>query len=308
MRGHDSFAACRFFRSLGLAYAALTLAGCGDDSTSNPGGESPARLTVPLEGAVSGVPLQAGQTTHYVTELHVPSDIRSVQAAELDVQATMLGVTLEGIPASSLARALLARLGGAPLNAVTYLRVGTDSATVCSDGISYGPFTAAYTSSLTVDPPTATMDEATLQIVNAGSFFICLSITPDFDATMSLDDLEADVTQEDCAAPADFSGRWVGTYQCGNSCNGFPFGGDIELIVTQDGTSASYTDDGGDMYTGTVCGDVFRFRRVGPVDDDEVGSLTLEGVNQATKHSTWRTTAEPHCGGNCVDQLTRVTP
>ena len=125
---------------------------------------------------------------------------------------------------------------------------------------------------------------------------------------MSLDDLHADVTQEDCDPPANFAGQWVGTYECGNSCSGFPFGGQISLTVTQDGTSASYTDDGGDMYTGQVCGNVFRFRRVGPVVDDEVGSLTLEGADMATKRSTWRTTSEPFCGGHCVDVLTRAAP
>jgi hypothetical protein len=99
-----------------------------------------------------------------------------------------------------------------------------------------------------------------------------LSITANFDATFSLDSVEGDVTQEDCGAPANFAGRWTGTYECGNSCSGTPFGGEVDLIVTQDGASATYTDGGGsgDMYTGTVCGNVFRFRRTSPSGDDEV--------------------------------------
>ena len=159
----------RNLRLIAAPCAALALAACGDDSTSNPdGSEAPSRATVSLENAVSGVPLQAGQTTHHVSMLHVPADFRTLQAADLDVQATMAGVRLEDLPAPSLARAVAARLGAASMGAVTAMRVGPDPETVCSDGILYGPFTAAFSESLTVDPPTAAMDGPTLRSSTPG--------------------------------------------------------------------------------------------------------------------------------------------
>jgi hypothetical protein len=287
----------------------LAVAGCGDDSSSPDDENEPSRVSVSLDGGVSNVGLTSGQTTNHVTTFYAPSDFQTIESAEIDVRATMENAQLDNLSVRTLARALSVQLrGGEPLSAVTYLRVGTDPSTVCTEGILYGPFSAVYGTSLVVDPPTATADAATLQILNAGPVVVCLSITPDFDATLSLGNLEANVTQADCGSPANFEGRWVGTYDCGNSCTGEPFGGEVDLIVSQDGTSATYTDGGGDgdTYTGSICGNVFRFRRVNPSGDDEVGTLTLNDENHATKRSTWRITSFPFCGGDCVDQLTRT--
>ena len=146
-------------------------------------------------------------------------------------------------------------------------------------------------------------DAATLQIINLGSMSVCLTITPNIDALLSMDAVAVDITEGNCAVPANFAGTWNGTYQCGNSCNE-PFGGDIEMVVTQNGTQASYTDQGGDTFSGVVCGDMFRFEYTG-TGFVERGTLTLDGPNAATKRSTWRSTTAPYCGGDCVDYVTR---
>jgi hypothetical protein len=110
---------------------------------------------------------------------------------------------------------------------------------------------------------------------------------------------------EDCGSPSDFSGTWTGTYQCTfrtNDC-GEPFGGEITLEVTQDGCSATYSDDGDGTFAGRVCGDVFEFEGGGP-GYTESGTLTLVTPNMAMKHSTFVNT-EGGCTGDCDDDLSR---
>jgi hypothetical protein len=282
--------------------ACILIAFVGCDSSSDPNeGENPnpTRVSFPLEGAVSGVQLQAGVPQDLMFTLQMPPEMESVQGVELDIEGTLMHGELTDVSVLSL----LSRAGEPP-TAVAYMRVGTDTATVCSEGIAYGPFNVSQSTSLEVNPPTATADSATVQIINTGSVVICMNITTNFDATFSLDSLEVDVTQEDCATPAAFAGTWSGTYQCSDGCSGKPFGGKIELVVTQNGTSASYSD-GDDVYTGTICGNLFRFERH---DEFEIerGTMTLTDANHAIKRSTWRLTNPPYCSGNCEDVLTRA--
>lgn len=296
-----------------LAMAAVVLLGssCSNSTDSN-GGQPPGgttRMVASLEGAVSNVQIQAGQTKEFVYTLQIPPEFTSISAMEVDLAGTLQHVRLEGVPKFPLlARALASTLRqGGETSAVAFIRVGNDRATVCAEGISYGPFNFTYTTALQVSPETSPADAPTLQIINAGSMVFCLSITPTVDATFSVDSLEINVTQQDCPAPDNFAGEWVGTYDCGNSCTGFPFGGPSQLVVSQDGTSATYTDDGGETFTGTICGNLFRFE-LRDTNSLERGTLTLHDANTATKRSTWRTTFEPYCGGDCIDQLTRVSP
>ena len=148
-----------------------------------------------------------------------------------------------------------------------------------------------------VQPPSYTASQDVLDIYNSGSVSTCTRIMPSVNATASMSGMEADI--EPCSLPpSDFSGTWSGTYSCTGSC---PESGAITLTVTQDGSSASYSD-GSASYSGHICGDVFSFRG-GAGGYDESGKLTLTGPNSATKNSFFR--ASPICSGSCVDSLTR---
>jgi hypothetical protein len=61
--------------------------------------------------------------------------------------------------------------------------------------------------------------------------------------------------QHDCAAAtANFAGPWSGTYTCTDTCTNAPFGGSVQLTVTQDSTGkASCTDEAGTTF---LCGGV----------------------------------------------------
>jgi hypothetical protein len=107
-----------------------------------------------------------------------------------------------------------------------------------------------------------------------------------------------------CDCCSDFSGTWTGTYACTfreDQC-GEPFGGEIMLEVTQDGCSATYTDEEA-TFEGDVSGDVFEFEGGGP-GYTESGTLTLVAPNMAMKASTFVNT-EDNCTGDCEDDLSR---
>ena len=148
------------------------------------------------------------------------------------------------------------------------------------------------------------MDQPSIQIVNRGTVTLCLLMQSSVDAMVSIGEVAMNVTQSECLDAADFSGTWEGTYKCDNSCGG-EFGGSMLLTVSQKGTNASYVDDEKYTYTGTVCGDVFRFTRSDNVET-ESGTFTLIDANTAVKRSTWRSLSQFTCFGNCVDSLYRV--
>jgi hypothetical protein len=155
-----------------------------------------------------------------------------------------------------------------------------------------------------VTPPTASARPETLSVVNAGPFATCLEIFYPVDAVISANGVTVDYTRGGCAdAPASFAGAWVGTFQCTSICTG-SFGGDITLEVAQDGQRARYTDDGGDYFSGTVCGREFRFTRNDP-GETETGTLTLNANGTASKRSRYRATSPPFCSGDCADELRR---
>ena len=80
--------------------------------------------------------------------------------------------------------------------------------------------------------------------------------------------------------------------------------GTVELTITQQGRSASYTDDAGAMYDGTVCGTAFSFKGGLTGSYQESGKFTLNSDGTAGKVSSY-TPLGGACTGRCIDELTR---
>ena len=279
----------------------IVISGCSSGSGSDDS-EHPQRISVPLEGALSDIQLYANQTAYVQTTLQVPSEVGVIESAEIDVAATLEHVQVSASTAAIL-KGLAAMKSGQPASQA-FIRVGTDEETVCSQGIAYGPYPVDIGFWDNPSPESVELSNSTVQILNTGGILLCMELTTTFDVSFSIDQVEMDVIESDCGSPADFSGVWTGTYLCGTSCDTEPFGGAIELTITQNGTTATYTDSGGDFYQGTVCGNIFRFERH---DQNEVerGILVLDSANHATKKSTYRGLSEPYCTGDCIDHLVR---
>lgn len=283
----------------GATVALVLHAGC-----SSGGGEQATPRTdpavVPIEELAS-VSLTAGvpRQVRYVTALPPTT----VTGFEVDLLASLARLTTT--PGSAL-RLAAAAVGGETVTVRVRVAAAAELETVCTTGHLFGVYEIgldALLAPISAAPAKAVADGTTLAVLNAGPWVTCLEITSPADATFSLSGVEVTVTH-DCAAPsADFSGAWVGTWSCTSSC-GATTGGSISLTVTQEGGGrARYLDDGGDEYTGAVCGAELRFVSNTSLETER-GTLRLTSGG-AEKRSHWRGTQAPFCNGDCVDTLHR---
>jgi len=300
--------------ALGVLTAVLTMWGCSKSSTTSASGTTwqDARVTLALGDTLQSIPVIANQATQIVFTVALPPG--TVQSLKPNFNESLKHLTLTppGLFAGQVAVADAIRgIAAVATSSVSVTaRVAAASArdTVCANGLRYGPYSIgldSVVSPVSVAPATDTADAQTLSIMNSGPFVICLEVLSPVSGSFSLDGGAVDVTH-DCAPPsADFSGPWSGTYQCSNTCTGQPFGGPVALTVTQaaDG-SAHYTDDGGATYSGSVCGNEFRFVHNG-TQETEQGRFTLSAGGNGEKRSSWRYSLSPYCGGECIDTLRR---
>jgi len=276
---------------------------CSGDSSTDGNSDGDLSVSIPLDGGMQNIQLPANQVVNFMLTLQVPPEIKMVESATIDVKETLknASVSFEG---NFLKAAFMAAFFQDDVTGSMFIKVGDTPETACSSTITYGPYNLSAGFFGSPEPQEISLDQPSIQIVNLGTVALCMQMQSSVDAMISIEDIAVDVTQSDCPDAADFSGIWEGTYTCGSSCGG-EFGGSIQLTVTQNGTSASYVDDGEYIYSGTVCGDVFRFKRTDE-DETESGTLTLIDATHAVKRSTWRSLSVPTCFGNCVDSLSRV--
>jgi hypothetical protein len=182
------------------------------------------------------------------------------------------------------------------------------ASTVCETGEHYGPFNITINQSSqasTVTPPEGEATQTTLNVINIGSFFMCVKVTSTVSIEAELNYLGLQVGK--CASsPAAIAGTWVGTYSCTGNCPEGPL--PIELYTIQDPENpalATYTDDLGGDFSGTICGNRFTFRG-GSTSYSESGTFILESPTTATKTSTYREFFPGFCYGTCTDNLTRL--
>lgn len=70
-------------------------------------------------------------------------------------------------------------------------------ATVCDTGEQYGPFTVALDSNyvpVSVDPPTVTLSQATIDLLNSGQLSLCVDIVSPVDGTVIIGSLTFNVS------------------------------------------------------------------------------------------------------------------
>jgi hypothetical protein len=292
-----------------LAFLALGAAACSGGGGGGGGGNEATQTfeMTSVAAKASNVPLTTNVTKEFVGTFHTPTvpGPLALTALTVDVNATLgsISVTKPGTRKAAPAFGFAAPSDG-PLVDVT-VRVSADEATVCSNGIPYGPYTVTQSGASAIVSPSdpLTADQATLSIVNTGQVAICVALLPHQDAMLSV--AKAVVEATTCEVGADdIAGTWSGTYTCTNDPGCAPEGGDITLTITQSGHSAHY-EAGDAAYDGTVCGGVFRFDGGGP-GYTEGGTFIRRPDGSATKTSTWRDAFGGACGGSCQDSLHRV--
>ena len=230
----------------------------------------------------------------------------------LNLQDNLSGITFtpQGVPAGLSARAVPLL---DPDTGTLTLRVAPAEAisTVCTDGVPIGTFTITLDESyqpMSVTPPTVEATQTTMDVINIGSYSVCIQVTSPVNAVADLNRVEFGITQ--CAsAPADMAGAWAGTYTCVSNCGGED--GSVELTIVQDAgnmSAASYTD-GEANYEGSICGNRFSYKG-GSVTEGykESGTFVMDpdGIH-ATKTSTYRS-LDGNCWGDCTDTLALPLP
>jgi len=271
------------------------------------GGKGAAQTTPKSHAATVAIPALQSVTV----EAGVPTQVVYVQALpptpllgfEVDLLGTFANVSVS--PSTSL-RLLAAAALGEEVTLKVRIAPGDQASTVCAAGTLLGTYQIgldAFLAPVTAAPAVVSASGDSLSIVNAGPWATCLELTSPVAGTFSLAGVEVTVTHDCAPARADLSGSWAGTWSCTSTCGGTT-GGSIALEVTQapDGL-ASYLDDGGDAYTGAVCGDELRFASNTPLETER-GTLRLV-PGGAEKRSHWRATSAPYCAGDCVDALHR---
>lgn len=280
----------------------MSLVACSSGS-SKEDEEDTGYVDVPLGVLVDDVQIAAGKTEHRFP-FDVPgSDI--LTDLTLDLTETLSSVTV-------VSPAPRSRLAQAPVNATMNVRVGSDESTVCSEGELYGPYSIEVDDETgaanSISPSSVEATQKTMNVINQGGFYVCMIIDSPQSAVLSAGSLS--VESESCDQdPQDISGYWSGTYTCENTgtapeCND-EIDQPVQLMIMQEGGRAEYIDYGNEVsYSGTVCGNTFRFDGGQPGNFTEAGTFTLTGANAATKTSDWQGIGYD-CRGSCSDTLSR---
>lgn len=264
------------------------------------------------------------QVTNDSVPISIPLnyDLQVIQGVTTDVSFpvnsgpanyTNISLNLQDILTNSVTITPVTAPNGITAAALTnmnmYILIGASASTVCQDGLRYGPFLiTGDSSSPTVNPPSASAESSSVNIIDSGSFAMCIQVVSDIDASIHVG--SALVNAKQCnQLTADISGTWSGTYTCINQGSPNDVDQPITLTITQDGNRAQYIDDAGDTYEGTVCGSVFKFNLTSPDINfyTESGTFVLNGNGSATKTSTWRSVSNPNTHwGTCTDNLNRL--
>lgn len=299
-----------------LVCGAVAGAVVGCSSSGGGGGGSPATTSITLNAnlpaSASGISIAAGNSQQITSVYTVPATIGPVPVTDVtvDMAATVAGssVSFKASPKPGGPAGARGAAGASVATMTGWIGPAAMGASVCGTGFEYGPFavTDDGAGGVAVDPPGATAGRQTLSVINTGSLAICILIQADQDLDVDADKVALELTMCDEDAKA-MGGDWSGTYTCNNHGGAADEAGDVFIVLNQGpgSYSASYGDDGGGEFSGTVCDSQFKFD--GGYGDavDESGVFTLTGPGKAKKHSEWHSNFDAS-GGVCDDVLTQI--
>lgn len=302
----------------GVILMTLYLSGCfhSDDDDVINGGVSTRDVSINVSSSGQDIAVTAGETLSLA--FPVSFDIKRFGGPfgeltlNLEDHLSDVSVTPAGLVATaSVSGAKLVTAAATSDSAQMFLRVAASEAieTVCAFGELYGPFDVMLDSAFqpaTVSPGTASATQATIDVVNTGAYSLCVQVLPPIDAIVDLNRLG--FTVSDCSEPpADISGTWGGTFSCNDNCDSGS--GSVTLTIEHsetDSSIATYTDESGASYQGTVCGNRFSFKGGIASSFEESGTFVLNADGTASKTSTYKETPPGICTGTCLDALVRV--
>jgi len=304
-----------------LTLVPVALAGCSSGGGGGSGGSASGNTvtkTADLGSTIRNVPLTSGVPAQIVFTYTIPGDISARGDFTGNLTETLANMSLTASPVVQnehrfetlwmLAKFLIKDAFAAVEATVTIHISYAGDSNVCSSSKMFGPFSVsgAIGESLSSTTTSVSPTQPSIDIINAGSFEVCIVTTPPIDAYLTINSIAVDF--EPCDAPTvDVAGsNWSGTYQCDN----FGIGNDsgtVSMSVTQnpDG-SYHYVDEGGAEYNGHLCGNTFKFNGGIPGSYTESGTFSFTSDNTATKSSHWDSIPAGISGGDCSDVLGRI--
>ena len=304
-----------FFLSLIIP---LLIVGCSSSSDTSSGTTSGVTTsTAPLDASLKNVVLASGKPTEIKFTFTVPGDISAKGDAAVNVTESLKNITLSSSPVTEnsnrfetlrlIAYALVKDAFAATESAqvTAYVSYAGDP-DVCSSSYSFGPYsiTGMIGETLSSDTSSIELTGPVVDVVNAGSFEICVVTVPPIDAYLTVTDVAVDF--EPCAEPTvDVVGDWSGTYSCENFGEGVPDEVDepITLTISKNTDGSYHYEDELAAYDGHLCGDKFKFSGGATDYYTESGTFVFTSSTSSTKTSVWNSVEPGVSGGTCIDTL-----
>lgn len=317
MRIHSIISSSIIF--LFLIISLLTV-GCSSSSDSTVS-DGITTSTASLGASVKNVVLANGVQSEIKFTFTVPGDISAKGDATVNVTESLKNITLSSSPITKnsnrfetlrlLAYSLVKEAFAATTSTtqITAFVSYPGDPDVCSSSYRFGPYsiTGMIGEALSSDTASINLTGPVVDIVNAGSFEICVVTIPPIDAYLTVTGVAVDF--EPCAAPTvDVIGDWTGTFSCTNFGVGIPDAVDelIDLTITLNADGSYHYEDEIAKYDGHLCGDKFRFTGGVAGDFTESGALLFSSSTSATKTSTWNSIPSGTSGGTCSDTLQKI--
>ena len=299
----------------------MLILGCSSSSDTTTGTTSGVTTsTAPLDTSLKNVVLANGVQTEIKFTFTVPGDISAKGDAAVNVTESLKNITLSSSPVTEnsnsfetlrlIAYALVKEAFAATEEAqVTAFVSFPGDPNVCSSSYSFGPYSITGMIGETLSSTTSSIElnGPVVDIVNAGSFEICVVTIPPIDAYLTVTDVAVDF--EPCAeATVDIVGDWSGVYSCENFGAGVPDEVDepISLTITKNSDGSYHYEDEIAEYDGHLCGDKFKFTGGSADYYTESGTFVFSSSTSAIKTSVWNSVPPGVSGGTCTDTLEKT--
>ena len=299
----------------------LLIVGCSSSSDNSTGTTSGVTTsTAPLDTSLKNVVLASGVPTEIKFTFTVPGDISAKGDAAVNVTESLKNITLSSSPVTEnsnrfetlrlLAYALVKDAFAATEAAqVTAFVSYAGDPNVCSSSYRFGPYSISgmIGEALSSDTSSIELTGPVVDVVNAGSFDICVVTIPPIDAYLTVTDIAVDF--EPCAdATVDIVGEWAGVYSCENFGDGVPDEVDepISLTISKNADGSYHYEDGIAQYDGHLCGDKLKFSGGSADYYTESGTFVFSNSSSATKTSVWNSIPSGVAGGTCTDTLEKT--
>lgn len=322
MRTHTIISSSIVFLFLIISLLTVSCSSSSDSSVSDsPVSDGVTTSTASLGTSVKNVVLAEGKQSEIKFTFTVPGDISAKGDAAINVTESLKNITLSSSPITKnsnrfetlrlLAYALVKEAFAATPSTtqVTAFVSYPGDPDVCSSSYRFGPYsiTGMIDEALSSDTETIELTGPVVDIVNAGTFEICVVTIPPIDAYLTVTGVAVDF--EPCAAPTvDVVGDWSGIFSCTNFGAGVPDAVDepIDLTITLNADGSYHYEDEIAKYDGHLCGNKFKFTGGLAGDYTESGTFLFSSDTSSTKTSIWNSIPPGISGGTCSDTLQKI--